>query len=182
MNSRYKWVMIIIIIVILTMFSSHIRYFISRGNDIIIAAPDTFYFYLATSNDKGLLYSLYNAEYDEGLDEDGYDSNTKTYHIFVDSKYLDNNDVDVYISGNYWNYLFKPIVKVNGTTVDEISSTNTGYTDGPFSSRYFSKLYHFDYRDKILSDHIYEFYARCEQYSDTIMVVFHGKSSWTPGD
>jgi hypothetical protein len=166
-KSKIIVVVFIAVVALVAIFGVNIRYFFSGGKDIVVAPPDAFCFYLATNNDQGEVYHLSDEPYNVEDGEDGYDENTMTYHLFVDDIFLENNDAYVYITGSYWNYPYNPIVKVDGKIVNEISSENSGYSDGMFSDPYLSRLYHFYYKDKILLDHTYEIYEKgnSAQYS-----------------
>ena len=177
LNQIKMIVIVIVIIALLLGFSSHIRYFISNGSDTVLACPHAFAFGLATENIHEYLYYTSEEKYDEEYDEDGYDIDTNTYHIYVDGSYLNNNDAYIYISGDYWNCPSTPTIKVDGKIIDEVSTSNTGYADGTFSDTYFSKMYHFYFEDKVLPDHRYEIYVRCGQRSDSVFVVFHQKGT-----
>ncbi|MBQ6207436.1 MAG: hypothetical protein IJK52_10180 [Oscillospiraceae bacterium] len=163
-----------ILFMLILAFSHMIRYAISGGHDIVFTPPNAFCFNFDVDTSEGPFLALSSDDfYNPELSENGYDKDTNTYHVYVNSIYLDNDDAYMYVSGDYWNYPFKPVIKVNGHIVDEVSSDNTGYAQNPFSDIYYSKMYHFYYRDRIISERTYELYVRFGKLSESINVVFH---------
>lgn len=133
-----KIIVIIIIIAVCILFSKNIRYFFNGDKDVSVAVPTGFYFELANKDEEGDLYEI------DGL-------NDKTY-ITVDKKYLNNDDTEIYVTGHYWNSPEKPLVKLNGKVIDDVSTDNTGYAKGVFSDTYYSKNYHFYINETIEED------------------------------
>lgn len=177
MKKASKIIILVIVFVFIVMFRFNIRYFIDGGENALVAPPDAFAFRSAVGKHDNELYYLSNEPFQVSANEDGYDSTTNTYHLFVDSYYLGNDDASLYVSGSYWNCPYKPIIKVDGNTIDDdfVSIENTGYANGIFSDCYISKLYHFIYQDRVSSEHTYEFYVRCNENSESVNVVFHCK-------
>ena len=152
-----KIVLVIAIFLAIKNYHAIIHLF-TNGYDLSFSTPDAFHFRIATSSERGEVFEEYDADYSESED---------IYYYKIPSKYLNNDDVEVYVSGYLWNCLAKPLVKVNGITQDDISLTNTGSDIG-----WSNKLYHFYYNDTILSNTEYKFYIRCHDYSDSSTVVF----------
>ena len=155
----------------------YVRFFLTDGKDATVAAPDAFYFALSTSDAPGELYEFYSDDYDPDYPDDGYEIETDTHHVFVDKKYLNNDDATLYVSGSYRNYPFKPTVKVDGRQIEAVSFSNTGYADGIFSKTYVARLYHFYINDRILEGHTYEMYVRCDNITDVVKVMFHSDAT-----
>lgn len=174
-KKEVKIIIIVIVLIFVVIFRFNIRYFIDGGKNADIAAPDAFYFDLASGKHMGELYYLSNETYSDIAHVDGYDEANNTYHLYVDKFYLQNNDALINITGSYWNYPYKPTIKIDGKVVDDklISTNDTGYANGLFSEEYISKNYHFDFIDKIIPEHSYEIYVRCSQNSESINIVFH---------
>ena len=151
------YIILIIIIVLCIIFAKNIRYYFAGDKDIAISVPTGFYFEITNKDDKEL-YEI------SGL-------NNTTY-ITVDEKYLNNDDVQLYVTGKYWNSPETPLVKLNGKVIDEVSTENTGNADGVFSKTYFSKYYHFYINETIEEDKEYTFYIRIRNISQSIKVIF----------
>ena len=159
MNWQKGFKIILVITVLFAIKNYHaILHICTNGSDVSFSTPHAFHFKIITSTDRGDVFEEYDADYNESED---------IYYYRIPSKYLDNDDVQVYVSGYLWDCLAKPHVKVNGITQNDISLSNTG-SDYSWSS----KLYHFYYNNTICSNNEYKFYIRCHDYSQSSTVVF----------
>ena len=138
-------------------------YFFNQ-NRAIVAAPDAFFFSVeGTSGD----YEVYYAE--EAISSDDYNFKNVSWdsdavHLYVDSKYLDNEWNYAYISGNYWYSPTKPKITVNGQEITSVKA------EGGNSK----KTYHF-YLYEIKENQQYTISVRCGEDRKRIKVVFHSK-------
>ncbi|MBQ2656559.1 MAG: hypothetical protein IJF95_07955 [Erysipelotrichaceae bacterium] len=154
---KFKYIFVILIVLACALFSKNIRYFITGDDDIVISTPTAFYFDLRNQG-NGDLYEI-----------DGLESKV---FISVDRKYLNNDDTHIYVTGEYWNYPGKPMVKLNGKVIDNVKSSNTGYAGSVFSDHYYSKNYHFDVDERIIEGKTYTFYVRIGDVSKSVDVIF----------
>lgn len=156
-KKNIKYIIIVAIIILCIVFSKYIRYIFIGKNDIIISEPTSFYFEIM-DKESGDLYEI-------------NDTNSEAY-ITVDKKYLNNDDVKIYVSGEYWNSPEIPLVKLNGKVIDNVKTDNTGYAKGVFSDTYFSKNYHFYINETIKENKEYTFYVRIKNISKSIRIIF----------
>ena len=155
-----KRVVIITVVVLFfigMLFYSHIEYFLSGGNNVIISEPEIFCFGSRVEQDVYEVYYLSDGE-------DEYDKETGTYHLYVDGKYLNNDDAYLYMTGNCWNYPYAPTIKVDGVIANNTDTGRSGY--GGF-------LYHLTYDNTVRANHTYTFYVRCGKKSTSLKIVFH---------
>jgi hypothetical protein len=164
-------ILIIVLILNVTPASAFIRYEILKDNTFSVLLPfDGFYFTDETLDEQGIVYSI--IEHDN-YGSQRYDEKNNLYYLEVAKKYLGNDNVQLYATGEYWNIFGKPIVKVNGIKVDQVDIENGG-EHGHFiwSKIYNSKLYHITYQDTIEADKSYEFHTWCGNENAQIRVVF----------
>lgn len=156
-------ILILLIILLLKNFNTVIHivpHILTNGDDVFFSTPNAFHFKIMTSDDRGDLFEEYDADYNEI---------ENTYYYHIPSKYLNNDDVQVYVTGDLWCCLAKPHIKVNGVTNDTVYVENSAYKS---SYSWSHKLYHFYHYDTILPNFEYKFYVRCHDYSESSTVVF----------
>lgn len=174
MKKRLAVVAIIVLLLVstnITPIASFIRYDIINDHSSGVLLPITaFYFSDETADAKGTLYELIEQDtYGNQI----YDKRKDVYYLQVAQNFLNNDNVSLYASGEYWNISGKPVVKVNGNMVERIEVENAG-SQGIFiwSKIFCDKIYHATYDDTIVADTLYEFYVRCGNEDTTIRVVF----------
>ncbi|HOP11560.1 MAG TPA: hypothetical protein PK629_08715 [Oscillospiraceae bacterium] len=165
-KTKIIFIILLIIFVFLWAFPAQIRSALSLEKDTYISNDLKFIFYLQTGNH---LYDEYST-----FDYVDYSSETNTYYIeLVNAWYANNDDAELNIIGTIYNYPKKPMIKVDGKVVDNVSykiSENRLIDDK--NGNYCYTSFSFDYNDRILLNHVYEIYIRCYDKSKTINVVF----------
>lgn len=150
MNNFFKqrWYILVVVTICLFYFLfPYISFWVTSGKNAMIAPPDAMHFNVEGDPDGGFLSYL------------EWDNKKKTYHIEVPDKYLNGNGY-AYLTGNIWNYPFKPVVHVNGEDCPEVV---LDYSDN---------LYHFYIRD-VEPNKKYRVYVRSADDNDYINLYFH---------
>ena len=109
----------------------YIRWIFSGNENIYVAEPHACNFYMAVNNHIFNVYHIYDDDFYGDYYYDG------AYHLFIDEKYFNNNDVVLAIMGDYYNYPRKPQVKVNGMLLNEMSISDD--LRNPFDEIYFAE-------------------------------------------
>lgn len=118
-------------------------------HNAVFSMPDAFCIY----SGDGEEYDLQDIQIEQGK---------RTYRIDDTNGYLSDFDGYVYVTGMYWDSPIKPVVRVNGMSV-EVSRSGNGSLVGGY--------YHFYIRDAVPNEK-YRIYVRCGEKSDYIYVIF----------